>query len=79
MSFSLFDDFHLSVVFLFTIVAFPLNQALGINIDETYIYYGLLAANMFVYFWYIVIVIGQITSYLDIYCLSIKQKKVKPQ
>lgn len=79
MNFSLFNDFHLSAGFFMIILAFPLNRLMDLNIDENLIYYGLMVINYSLYFWYIVNVIGQITTYLDIHCLSIKKQKIKPQ
>lgn len=69
---------HLSIGQFLNILAFPLIRIFNISANETHVFYALIAVNLAIYSWYIVIVIGQITSYLDIYCLSIKNYKVKP-
>ena len=71
--YSVFKNFHLTLPMLLGIFAFPLN-AMGMDMPEEALCLGLIFANGFVYFWYIVSVIKQITQYLDIYCLTIKKK-----
>jgi hypothetical protein len=71
--FSIFNDFHLTMPIILGTLAFPLN-AMGLDIKEETLCYGLILLNGIAYFWYIVNVINQITKYLDIYCLTIKKK-----
>lgn len=71
--FSIFKDFHLSLPILCGIIAIPANQAFG-WIKEEQLFAGLIVVNMIAYFWYITNVIGQITDFLGIHCLTIKKK-----
>lgn len=71
--FSIFNDFHLTIPIILGILAFPIN-AMGLDIQEEILCSVLILLTGFTYFWYIVNVIKQITSYLDIYCLTIKGK-----
>ena len=70
----LFENLHLSIPILLSIVVFPINKQL-LHLNERSIYTFLIAYAMFNSMWYTVHAINQITSYLDIYCLSIKHKK----
>ena len=71
--FSIFIDFHLSLPIILGIILFPLN-AMALDLKEETLCIGLILLNGFTYFWYIVNVIKQITGYLGIYCLTIKNK-----
>jgi len=73
VSFSIFDDFHLSVPILISTFAYPLNW-MYLKQDEKLMTQVLLGVNLFMYLWYIVACINQITSFLDIHCLTIKKK-----
>jgi hypothetical protein len=61
---------------LLGIALLPLNS-MGPQLSEEAICLVLIGLNGFAYFWYIINVIKQITGYLDIYCLSIKNKDKK--
>ena len=71
--YSILRDFHLTVPILAGIVVLPVN-ALSLGIKEEHLYMAITASSIGMYFWYICNVINQITSYLGIYCLTIKKK-----
>lgn len=75
VKFSIFDDFHLTLPILIATILYPLNW-MYLRYDEKLMTQALLALNLFIYFWYIIACINQITAFLGIHCLSIK-KKVK--
>ena len=84
--FSTFEDMGLHVPFLFSLIMLPLHSMWSVDkpaeqrkIGEIWILSFSFVSNIFVYFVYVANVIRQITSYLDIECLSIKkqQNKVK--
>jgi hypothetical protein len=70
--FSLFDEFHLSLPTVLSLVIFPANKIYGLGINELYIYGVLIFLNTFMYFLYVMNAIDQIKTYLGIYCLTIK-------
>lgn len=73
--FTILKDLHLSVPFLIAMIVFPLNKHLGLHMNETLIFLGLIGINMVAYFWYTLHAIGQITEAMNIYCLTIKHPK----
>lgn len=73
--FSVFEDLHLSLPFIFGIIIFPLNKIYGLGLSEDLLFIGLFVSCMFMYFWYICNAIIQITEFLDIWCLVIKHPK----
>ena len=76
--FSLTYDKHLTIPILLATIIFPLNSLyLGIQ-NEFAIYMVMIGLGLVAYFQYTINTIQQITEYLDIYCLTIKPKKVKP-
>jgi len=74
-SFSVLDDLHLSLPFIFGIIIFPLNSIYGLGISEDLLFIGLFWSCLFMYFWYICNAIMQITEFMDIWCLVIKHPK----
>lgn len=54
---------------------FPLNSMLGLNISEEVIAAIIFTVNTAIYFTFVYCTIEQITTFLDIYCLSIKPKR----
>jgi hypothetical protein len=71
--YSVFIDFHLTLPIICCIIIIPANQAFDL-IKEEQLFAGFIIVNIMAYFWYITIVIGQITDFLGIHCLTIKKK-----
>ena len=63
-----FENLHLSLPFIFSITCLPFSS------NESLAYLSINISCALIYFWYILSVINQITSFLDINCLSIKNK-----
>jgi hypothetical protein len=74
-TFTMFEDLHLSLPFLFGVVIFPLNKIFGLGASEDNLFTGLFWSCLFMYFWYVCNAIMQITECLDIWCLVIKHPK----
>ena len=72
--FDMFEHFHLSMPMVISIMIFPLNAHFHFASEFT-LYICLILMGLCSYFWYTLHAIGQITEYLDIYCLTIKHKK----
>mmetsp|Transcript_11187 Transcript_11187/g.18806 ORF Transcript_11187/g.18806 Transcript_11187/m.18806 type:complete len:118 (-) Transcript_11187:65-418(-) len=75
--FTIFDDFYLSLPIVAATAFLPLNYYLNLGVCGGCIMEYALVGGLVAYFTYIVSCITQITTYLDIYCLSIKNKKVE--
>jgi len=52
--FSCFEDIHLIVPTLLSVVIFPINKICGLGLNEHVIYIFLMVTGYFMYFWYIV-------------------------
>ena len=51
--FSFLKDVHLSIAAVFSLVAFPINKILGLNINENNLMISMLIMSYGTYFWYI--------------------------
>lgn len=49
-----FEDLHLSMPLILTLISFPVNKLLGLGIDERWMFALSLATNLFVYFIYVI-------------------------
>lgn len=74
--FYLFEHLHLSFPILLAIVFLPFNYYF-LHLNEYVILLSLIAMSLLNSAWYTTNVVAQITECLDIYCLSIKHKKVE--
>mmetsp|Transcript_41849 Transcript_41849/g.64024 ORF Transcript_41849/g.64024 Transcript_41849/m.64024 type:complete len:152 (-) Transcript_41849:82-537(-) len=72
--FTLFENIHLLLPMAFGLVTLPLNHILGL--DETLIFLVVLVGGLAVYFYFVMNVIRQICESLNIYCLTIKDRKI---
>lgn len=73
--FYLLHHWHLSLPIWITTVFLPINYYL-LHLNEKSIFLVMIACSVFNSLWYTTNVVAQITECLDIYCLSIKHKKV---
>ena len=72
--FTLFKNIHLSIPIIVSILIFPINKHMNLQLNESYVYAVLIFANFYAYFFFVFNAINQISQYLGIYCLTIKPK-----